>query len=532
MRTFEILLIAANLLALLTRFRKPPQAARVGVAGINLFALLIHGAVEGFRYQMAFSYMFVLLLGMYALAKASGKFAEIRIPTALKFTVMGVSVVLFALTAILASVLPVFTLPKPTGDDAVGVQYFDLVDEHRADPFLNKSTRKRELMVKMYYPAKRNDAKPFSPYFHASTRLLRAWAAFYQMPYFAFDHLALVKTHSKDDLELSDARPAYPVVLFSHGAGTGMEVETSQSEDLASHGYIVADIDHTYVSAATVFPDRIVTAHEATTNFDTPEPAEPITQIMADDDRFVIQKLGEMNEGNISPAFKGKLNLNAIGVIGHSVGGAVAYNMAINDSRVKAAINLDGVVYITPKNAGHIAPFLLLANDRYHVQAIKKRESLMKKFDSTPESQQEMRDIYGSKKAYEAASNKAQQNSIGLATVLKASGSLYTIDGSDHMKFTDIGLFIGGRRLRELVQIGGDTDPARCLEITQALTVAFFDEHLKGRPADALTSLVKTYPELQRVALTSSPDTRRTSRQAKGNPFPYRASRVLYPRGR
>ena len=68
-----------------------------------------------------------------------------------------------------------------------------------------------------------------------------------------------------------------------------MEVETSQSEDLASHGYIVVDIDHPYVSAATVFPDRIVTAQEATTNFDTPEPAEPITQIMADDGKFVIR---------------------------------------------------------------------------------------------------------------------------------------------------------------------------------------------------------------------------------------------------
>ena len=98
------------------------------------------------------------------------------------------------------------------------------------------------------------------------------------MPGFLFDHLQLVRTHSKEDLEFSDYQPSYPVVLFSHGAGTTMEVATSQCEDLANHGYVVAAVDHTYVSAATDLDGRLVTAREATKNFDTPEPAEPITQ--------------------------------------------------------------------------------------------------------------------------------------------------------------------------------------------------------------------------------------------------------------
>ena len=145
----------------------------------------------------------------------------------------------------------------------------------------------------------------------------------------------------------------------------------------------------------------------------------------------------------------------------------------------------------------------MLANDKYHVQAIENRESLMQKSDSSPDGNQEMLSVYGSKKAYEAQYNKAQQSIKGLAEVLKASGNLYTIEGSDHMKFTDIGLFIGSKWLRELVQIGGNTDPARCLEITQALAVAFFDQHLKGKSAEALTSLFQTYPELKKVKLKS-----------------------------
>ena len=90
---------------------------------------------------------------------------------------------------------------------------------------------------------------------------------------------------------------------------------------------------------------------------------------------------------------------------------------------------------------------------------------------------------------------------LGLTEVLKESGNLFTIEGSDHMKFTDIGLFIGIRQLRELIGIGGKTDPALCLEITKALTVVFFDGHLKGETGDSLESLVKKYPELKKVSL-------------------------------
>ena len=198
---------------------------------------------------------------------------------------------------------------------------------------------------------------------------------------------------------------------------------------------------------------------------------------MADDAKFVIEQLGDMNEGKIDSIFKGRLNLNQIGGMGHSVGGAVAYNLAINDSRVKAAIDLDGTVFITPSvDFKDIAPFLMLANDKYHIQAIQRQRTLMKKYEDMDEVEQKITiEMYGSPQAYHEAYNKAQQNIIGLTEVLKASGNLFTIEGSDHMKFIDIGLFIGVSQLRERIDIGGKTDPVKCLEITKAVTLAFFD---------------------------------------------------------
>ncbi len=497
MRAFEVVLILLNLLALLMTFKPPSQAVWSGLAVVTIVMLSLHGMFEGFRYQMTFSYALVVLLVFCAVVKRIGVFPSGRLQWYVARVALAGAFVLLAATSALAYALPVFALPAPTGDYAVGIKYFHLIDETRMDPFLDTAPRQRELMVKICYPARPDEAKPFSRYFRGSLNLLQAFASFYGLPSFAFSHLTLVTTHGKEELELSDNESSYPVVLISHGAGTTMEVETSQSEDLASHGYIVVDIDHTYVSAATAFPDRIATAAQATTSFDAIEPAESITQIMADDDAFVIDTLAEMNDGAIDADFNGRLNLGEIGVIGHSVGGAVAYNMAIGDSRVKAAINLDGAVYVVPRSPTAIAPFLMLANDRYHVQAIEHRTSLLEALAATPAGQQTRVDT----QVDDVALTTSRQNITGLADVLAASGNLYTIAGSDHMKFADIGLFIGDKRLREFMQIGGQTDPERCLEITRAITTAFFDQRLKHQTADALQSLLRIYPELEQIDL-------------------------------
>jgi predicted dienelactone hydrolase len=500
MRTFEVILIFMNVLPLVLNLKKQPKAVWWGIAGINLIVFLIHAIFEGLRYQMIFSYVFVVLLNIFMFVKTNDRFFESNTPKALKVIAISLCFVLLSFTSVLAHALPVFTLPEPTGSHAVGVQYFHLIDESRTDPFLDGSTKKRELMVKVYYPASPDDTKPFSNYFGNSSELIKSFTEFYNMPDFAFDHLNLVRTNSKERLQLADQQQSYPVILFSHGAGTTMEVQTSQSEDLASHGYIVVNIDHTYASAATAFPDRIVSHKEATTNFRTPEPAEIITQIMADDASFVIDTLQEMNNGSIQSIFKGRLNLEQIGAIGHSVGGAVAYHLAINEIRVKAAINLDGVVYVTPGDPQDVAPFLMLASEPFYTQALQSRRPLMKTFEEMDEIERMIAiEIHGSKEAYDEAYNRAGQNMSGLIAVLKPSGTLFTIEGSDHMKFTDIGLFIGVHPLRELIGIRGETDPARCLEITKAVTLAFFDQHLKHGHQDSLDALGQKFPELKRA---------------------------------
>jgi predicted dienelactone hydrolase len=502
MRFFEAVLLIVNLLSLLAGVTRQSKLVWRVAAGVNLVVLLVHGVFEGLRYQMVFSYAFVAVFVLYTLIKTSGNFFKASTPKALKGIGIGLATVLLLAGAFLAIALPVFRLPQPTGPHDVGVEYFHLIDESRTEPFLDGSTRPRELMVKVYYPAQDDASKRYARYFNGSRDMLRQLTTAYNLPIFLFDHLSLVKMHSKEGLALSDAQETYPIVLFSHGGGTTMEVHAAQSEDLASHGSIVVAIDHTYASAGTIFPDHVVSARDATTVFDSPEPVDIIDQIMADDSSFVIDQLEAMNDGSLESRFQGRLDMDAIGAAGHSLGGAVAYNLAINDSRVMAAINLDGRVFVTPEDGGaSMAPFLMLADDKVHTPALENRESLLMSFDEMPELDQEITaSIYGSREAYQEYYDLATRNATALADVLAESGNLYTIEGSSHMKFADIGMFFGIPQIREVLAIDGKTEPRRVLEITQAVTVVFFDQHLKGE-GDSLESVVEKYPELRQVDL-------------------------------
>ncbi|WP_123043473.1 hypothetical protein [Cohnella candidum] len=224
-----------------------------------------------------------------------------------------------------------------------------------------------------------------------------------------------------------------------------------------------------------------------------------VTQIMADDIRFVIDKLTDINAGKTDSILAGKLDLEKIGVVGHSLGGAAAYNLALNDSRIKAAINLDGAVYAIPNANKSNAPFLMLANDENGIQSIIKGEPFMLKLEEIrAEDQEAVASAYGGKEAYMDIYRKQKRAASGLAETLKAEDSLLVIKGSAHMKFSDIGLFLG-LGFRRFIGINGETSSEECLDIARAVTLNFFNRHLKDGTKDSLESVFRQYPKLQKA---------------------------------
>ena len=68
-----------------------------------------------------------------------------------------------------------------------------------------------------------------------------------------------VRSHSIEGADFSHALHSEPLLIFSHGFGESSLTDTAQLEDLASHGYVVAAIEHPHDAYAVWFPgDRVV----------------------------------------------------------------------------------------------------------------------------------------------------------------------------------------------------------------------------------------------------------------------------------
>ena len=114
----------------------------------------------------------------------------------------------------------------PTGPLAIGTTMYHLIDTQRTESHaLTAAHSYRELMVQIWYPAKGLNRK---------------------MP---VDN----KTYALADVPLSDVAQQYPVLIYSHGLMGACNENTALCEDLASHGYVIVGIAHTYASALVNF---------------------------------------------------------------------------------------------------------------------------------------------------------------------------------------------------------------------------------------------------------------------------------------
>jgi hypothetical protein len=70
-----------------------------------------------------------------------------------------------------------------------------------------------------------------------------------------------------------------------------------------------------------------------------------LIEIWAQDNVFIMNQVKKLNTSASGGIFRGKLNLEAVGTLGHSFGGASALQTCCIDSRCKAGVDLDGTIY-------------------------------------------------------------------------------------------------------------------------------------------------------------------------------------------
>src|SRR5262245_38811452 len=162
--------------------------------------------------------------------------------------------VLLALT--LSSIADAPTLPRPTGPLSVGRITRHWTDRTRVEP-VDPMHGRRELMVDVWYPTD-TATGPAADYFDISAfndaRSAERLGGYLRAAYDAIKS-GSVRTHAVAGAPFARSVQRSPVLIFSHGGGETRETYSAQMEDLASHGYVVAAITHTYDAVLTAFPD-------------------------------------------------------------------------------------------------------------------------------------------------------------------------------------------------------------------------------------------------------------------------------------
>ncbi len=247
--------------------------------------------------------------------------------------------------------------PQFTGSYAVGTSSYYWVDESRSELYSGNSHDKRGLVVHFWYPTQKGAPQKLYPYLSDQQKMtVKENFKDLHIPDFIWTHLVNIESAVIPNAVCSSDKISYPVVVFSHGAGSLPDLYVTYLAELASHGYIIVGINHTYISGGTTVPDGKTIVGKSMTM-----PLEKIIEIMVADVRFTMNMLENMQKQE-EPFFK-KLDLTNIGIFGHSMGGDTALEVCRIDERCKAGIDMDGWSIGVHSLQGFHKPFLFLLGE-------------------------------------------------------------------------------------------------------------------------------------------------------------------------
>ena len=361
--------------------------------------------------------------------------------------------------ALVSVLIPLEDVAKPTGPYQVGTQVIHMVDEKRSAWYGEESSGPREIMVRVWYPAQPQEGDQKAPYVYNEKLIGYVVAEDFGIPKYLMRNISNINGNS-----WSEAQPVnekFPVLIFSHGIG-GLKIQnTTQMEEMASHGYVVFACDHAYDAGVSIFPgERIIYSKTALPEGITEKEKWDLRRVQLDYRVADIQfMLDEMARGNfLTIALKNSLDLEHIGVFGHSFGGGTSVVVASTDERIDACFGLDTWFLPVPStvlNSDLNTPFIHLGQVRW------KEEDNYLKLDT----------LVGNNSAW----------SLRL-----------DVQGATHYDFTDFSQF---NRLTKRFG-SGEIAPPRIRRITNSAIRDFFDHYLKNGPALVAETYEKVYPEV------------------------------------
>jgi predicted dienelactone hydrolase len=384
------------------------------------------------------------------------------IPLAMRFSRKYIvfAVLALALTSFGSLLLvPMFSLPQPTGPYSVGTRIIYLKDTSRVEDQGSQPGKPRELIVQIWYPAASSNNHLAAYQRTAETTL-------------ATSYRGALWTNSRTDAPVESDGSPFPVLLFNHRWGGIRTQNTFLTEDLASHGYVVASIDHTYNAGRVAMPDGRVIMDAF--GYGPINPAERSADQIRDtwnkeiakwiaDEIFVLNTLREENLDQASPWY-GRLDTNRAGAIGHSFGGAASVQLCSVDSRIRSAINIDGWTFGDIRHRASAQPVMFL----YSSNSVPRPQDL-NSHDAVARTEAEL-DVRDAKQID--------------SSLQQYGGYKLYVSGTSHLDFTDHSLVSPWRNWIER----GHISPAQIQTIVRTYVLAFFDETLRGQKPSLLQS--------------------------------------------
>ncbi len=490
MTTFDILLllvVALTLLSFLLPARKRFAAVRIALPPTAAVVTVIHLILEEYRWQLVPLYILVGILFFISLIQILRRRTSQSISRRRKVMAVGLVVLGLAVLGVEVVILvsfPLVRLPQPTGAYAVGTAYLQFADHDRPEILTDNPNDIREFEARVWYPAERPESSKRMAYqdYQPSVDLISAGGA----PEFIFSHFHLLESNSYLDAPISSRQSSYPVLVFSIGFLTLYDDYQIFAEEFASQGYIVVIPDTPYewqgvkqpdgstisyseehAEAYRQHEDQIVPLWERFWDDDTSDGEridisrqildsetfmDNVLRVRVADIGFVVDELERMNAGEPGSIFAGKLDLSRLGILGHSMGGAVAGQACLVDERFKACANLDGFQWGDVANGEIHQPFMILYSEQF------------------------------------------ENGSNFILDSLKNETYVLTIEGSKHMNFQDMPIVVPGTKMIGMV---GSISADRMFQITNDYLLAFFGKHLNGEEAPLLNGPSPDYPEAQ-----------------------------------
>lgn len=325
MRLLELTCISAVILGAISIFVFPVRnrTLRNGTLMGIVILTILHFLFEGYRWQMVPCYILGVLFTFLMYKKTINRWG--------KTIYILFLLIWIPLTLLLPIMFPVFNVMSPTGSYKTGTISYQ--SEHLNDL--------DELKLTIWYPTDESSGD-IAPYFQ-NTEILNEEIS-EKIPSFFFSYLYYIQSNSQKNVSVSSNKGVFSVIVLSPGIPGTSFMYTSLAEELASHGYIVVATDHLGWE-------------------------QPKRTIWVKAQQQAIDFLFEANSKN--PHLKGKMDLQRIGLLGHSSGGEAAFEILPTDERVRSAINMDGT-YLPNLNqmTGKYKPFFYLQSDRDPIKTL------------------------------------------------------------------------------------------------------------------------------------------------------------------